>query len=125
EANEAGRTYAFRAIPLDRGRGLLVVDDVTDIRERERLAEIGEMAASLAHELKNPLTAIKAFAQLAPKRFADEGFRRDFEEVVAEESARLERFLGRLRAFARPHEPQIEVVDLRALAGGILAPHRA
>ncbi len=46
----------------------------TEKRRTERLASIGAFAANMAHEIKNPLVAIKTFAELLPERFTEEEF---------------------------------------------------
>ena len=82
------------------------------MRERDRLAALGEMAAGLAHEIRNPLGAIKGAAQcLDPKRLPGEDG--EFLEVIVEEVNRLNGVVTRvprLRAPAeaelRPHRPQ-------------------
>jgi nitrogen-specific signal transduction histidine kinase len=55
-------------------------------------------AASIAHEIKNPLVAIKTFAQLVPRRHGEERFLEDFSRVVTREIGRIERLLERLRS---------------------------
>jgi PAS domain S-box-containing protein len=63
----------------------------------ERLASIGALAAGIAHEIKNPLVAIKTFAELLPERFTDEEFHGDFSKVVVREIDRIDALVGRLR----------------------------
>jgi PAS domain S-box-containing protein len=63
----------------------------------ERLASIGALAAGIAHEIKNPLVAIKTFAELLPERFNDEDFHGDFSKVVVREIDRIDTLVGRLR----------------------------
>lgn len=48
----------------------------------ERLASIGMMSATFAHEIKNPLTSIKTFAQLITEKFSDVDFRENFSKIV-------------------------------------------
>lgn len=48
----------------------------------ERLASIGMMSATFAHEVKNPLASIKTFAQLFPERYSDIDFRENFSKIV-------------------------------------------
>jgi PAS domain S-box-containing protein len=66
-------------------------------RRAERLASIGALASGIAHEIKNPLVAIKTFAELLPERFTDEDFHGDFSKVVVREIARIDELVARLR----------------------------
>ena len=67
-------------------------------RQAERLASIGALASGLAHEIKNPLVAIKTFAELLPERFTDEDFHGDFSKVVVREIERIDDLVARLRS---------------------------
>jgi PAS domain S-box-containing protein len=66
-------------------------------RRAERLASIGALASGIAHEIKNPLVAIKTFAELLPERFTDEDFHGDFSKVVVREIDRIDALVARLR----------------------------
>ena len=72
----------------------------------ERLASVGEMAAYIAHEIRNPLVAIGGFANsLLKTACADENCRRKA-RIIVEEVRRLEVVLRSVMNFARPLEPQ-------------------
>jgi len=81
-------------------------------RQAERLASIGALASGIAHEIKNPLVAIKTFAELLPERFAEEDFRNDFARVVVTEIERIDDLVARLRGLATPAARQPQLVDL-------------
>ena len=81
------------------------------LRERERLAAIGAMAAGLAHEIRNPLGAIKGAAEyLDPK----EGGPVDVEllEVIVEEVNRLNTVVSQFLDYARPFRARFQDTDL-------------
>ncbi|MBI4838937.1 MAG: hypothetical protein HY806_07340 [Nitrospirae bacterium] len=59
----------------------------------ERLASIGMMSASFAHEIKNPLTSIKTFAQLIPEKYTDVDFRENFSKIVINSVHRIDRLI--------------------------------
>jgi PAS domain S-box-containing protein len=80
----------------------------------ERLAYFEMLASGIAHEIKNPLAAVKAFSQLMPRRRADDRFVAEFERVVGREIASIERLLDRLRTLSRPGERPHHPIDLRA-----------
>jgi signal transduction histidine kinase len=77
------------------------------MKERDRLAVLGQMAAGLAHEIRNPLGAIKGAAQLladpAPDASLDPASR-EFLGIILEEVDRLDRVVGSVLDLARPHE---------------------
>ena len=98
---------------------VLVLNDHTtlerlqlQVRRADRLASIGTLASGMAHEIKNPLTALKTFTQLLPKRYDDAEFRNDFSGLAGSEIARIERIVNQLLAFARPAPLMIEQVNL-------------
>jgi len=76
-----------------------------ELASREQLAEVGRMAGVLAHQIRNPLAAIKGHAQLALERTDEGPVRRGLGHVVTE-SARLEDLATRLLQYTRPLEPQ-------------------
>lgn len=82
------------------------------IRARDRLAALGEMSAGLAHEIRNPLGAIKGAAQLLSDG-ADHGS--EFIEVIVEEVDRLNGVVQRFLDYARPQAPALAPHDLNEL----------
>jgi two-component system nitrogen regulation sensor histidine kinase GlnL len=83
----------------------------------ERLAYFEMLASGIAHEIKNPLVAVKAFSQLMPRRRTDDRFVAEYERVVNHEIATMERLLDRLRTLSRPGERPHPPIDLRAPVG--------
>ncbi len=84
------------------------------LQERDRLSVIGEMATGMAHEIRNPLGAIKAAAQLLdPADMADE--EAEFVEVIIEETNRLNTVLSQFLDYARPYKGATETVDLNRI----------
>ncbi|MEA3386130.1 MAG: ATP-binding protein [Thermodesulfobacteriota bacterium] len=71
------------------------------LRKQKRMAALGEMAAVLAHEIRNPLSSIKGFAQLYLEGTTDPHERADF-SVIVEESRRLEGLTADLLTYAKP-----------------------
>jgi len=86
----------------------------------ERLAYFEMLAAGIAHEIKNPLVSIKAFAQLLPRRRSDEQFIENFGRTVAHQVDRMESLLDRLRTLARPGGRPQHPIDLRAPIGAAI-----
>lgn len=81
------------------------------MRERDRLAALGEMAAGLAHEIRNPLGAIKGAAQfLDPKRLPGE--HGEFLEVIVEEVNRLNGVVSAFLDYSRPLKQSFGPTDI-------------
>lgn len=104
-----------------------VFSDLTPLKEleierrrAERLAYFEVLASGIGHEIKNPLVAIKTFAQLLPRRHHDARFVEDFGKVVTREIGRMESLVDRLRALSRPGERPRHPLDLRAPLGEAL-----
>lgn len=98
-----------------------VIHDLTaeeSLREkqdlRDRAAFWSDLAASMSHEIRNPLVAIKTFAQLLPERYDEPDFRETFNDVVVKEVERLDRMVGQINAFAHPPELEMKPLDIRA-----------
>jgi PAS domain S-box-containing protein len=85
----------------------------TGRRRAERLSYFEMLASGIAHEIKNPLVAIKTFAQLLPRRHGDERFMAEFSRIVTHEISRMERLVERLRTLARPSDRPRRPLDLR------------
>ena len=73
----------------------------TKLREQQRMAALGEMAAVLAHEIRNPLSSIKGFAQFYQEQMSDPQAKEDF-AIIINEAHRLERLTANLLTYARP-----------------------
>jgi PAS domain S-box-containing protein len=98
-----------------------VFSDLTPLKEleiekrrAERLAYFEVLASGIAHEIKNPLVAIKTFTQLVPRRHDDLRFIDEFTRIVGREIERMERLLERLGALSRPGRRPQYPLDLRA-----------
>ena len=98
-----------------------VIQDLTteqNLREKQELVERAtfwsDLAASMSHEIRNPLVAIKTFAQLLPERFEDADFREEFNQIVVREIDRLDRIITQINNFAHPPEVHLKPIDVRA-----------
>ena len=76
------------------------------LRRADRLSAVGQLAASLAHEIRNPLGSIEGAIDIV-ERTADEERRREFLGIIKKETRRLNGLLTNLLNFARPRAPQI------------------
>lgn len=85
-----------------------------EVLRSEQLAAVGQLAAGIAHELRNPLMAIKILVQSAGESGEGALGGRDL-TVVEEEIVRLEGSIQSLLDFARPPKPEKTALDLRQL----------
>ncbi len=94
-----------------------VVDQLQQARREtmlaDRLAAVGELAAGVAHELRNPLTAVKLLIQTAADGPRDHALSEEHIHVVLEQIVRMESTIQGLLDFARPPEMQMVCHDLR------------
>jgi PAS domain S-box-containing protein len=101
-----------------------------DISERERVAEelaqqkslaaVGEMAAAVAHEIKNPLAGIAGAVRVIGKEFPESDPRAEVVEEIQHQVKRLDEAIRDLLTFARPIKPRFRDIELREFLGRIL-----
>lgn len=84
-----------------------LVESQSQAERNEKLASLGMLAAGVAHEIRNPLTAIKAALYIQQKKFQPGSAERADIELVEREIVRLERIVNDFLQFARPTDPKI------------------
>jgi PAS domain S-box-containing protein len=104
-----------------------VVSDLTPLKEleverrrAEQLAYFQALASGIAHEIKNPLVAIKTFSQLLPRRRGDARFLEEFGRISTREIDRMQRLVDRLRTLSRPAGGPRHPIDVRLPLGDVL-----
>ncbi|WP_226087565.1 ATP-binding protein [Mesobacillus sp. S13] len=109
----------------NRDVSLIIIKDITEQRKTEdqlqvaeKLSVIGQMAAGIAHEIRNPLTAIKGFTQLLSEHPAEEA--ENYAEIILDELARIESIVGDLLVLAKPQASNLSYVDLIPLVNGVV-----
>ncbi len=105
---------------------LMIVRDRTELKkleknlmEAEQLAAAGTLAAGLAHEIRNPLSAMRGFAQYFQKKFAGSQPDEAYAAIMMHEADRLSRVVGDLLYLAKPQEFSPIDVHLSSLVGDI------
>ena len=98
--------YGELIAPL-RGR---LIESQALMERQEKLASLGMLATGVAHEIRNPLTAIKAWLFMQQKHFEPNSPERAEADVIAAEISRLERIVKDVLLFARPSDPDLAIV---------------
>jgi signal transduction histidine kinase len=89
------------------------------IRRADRLSSLGMLTAGLAHEIRNPLVAIRTFTQLLPERYQDKEFRELFQSLAMKEVDRICGLVNDLLSFARPSTPNMSAQDVSEIVSNI------
>jgi len=85
------------------------------VRRSEKLAAIGELAAAVAHEIRNPLSSIRGFAQYLRNTLKDRPREKEYAETIVSEVDRINRVVTDLLTFARPMEADLAPADVTEL----------
>ncbi|UCF31561.1 MAG: PAS domain-containing protein [bacterium] len=122
---------SLSATPLPGGEGkvnavLVLFQDIGELkslRERvhqaERLAELGRLASTVAHEIRNPLSSIRGFAQLLSGKVSEDHAR--YTRVLVEEVDRLNRVVGSMLSYARTESPDIRTWPVADILSHVLS----
>lgn len=84
-------------------------------------ASIQPLVAAIAHEMRNPLSTIRTFAELLPSQYDDPEFRSRFAELVGQDAHRIGAVIQRLTELAALEQPEITAVDISALLEELLS----
>ncbi|MBB64455.1 MAG: two-component sensor histidine kinase [Waddliaceae bacterium] len=101
---------------------IILIHDMTEIRrlqnlsrQGDRMQELGEMAASVAHEIRNPLGGIRGFASLLVRDLEDESHLQNMAKYIVSGAEVLDRLVSNVLHYARPYQMQIEELNIRTL----------
>ncbi len=113
-----GVVFVFRDITLVR-------QYERQLKENERMAALGEMGLNVAHEIKNPLTAVKGFTQLIEKRDLPEERRTYYFSLVQEELQRVNDLLNEMLIYGGRFRLKLELCSLKELLQELLIIYRS
>ena len=114
--------YSLRALKDNDEEWLLILfQDLTQMKKLERrarfneqLAAVGELAAGIAHEIRNPLASISGSVQVLTSELDVGPAERRLMEIIVSESQRLSRTIEEFLRFVRPQERRVEAFDVAA-----------
>ena len=86
-----------------------------EIVRTEKLKSVGILAGGVAHEIKNPLTALKTFTEYLPEKLEDKEFLKKFSRIVGHEVERIDGLVQELMEFAKPSPLHLKNVDIASL----------
>jgi two-component system sensor histidine kinase PilS (NtrC family) len=117
---EIGLTVTTLSLPDGRSGYLFTFQDVTDVRRLERgarmqqrLAAVGEMAAGIAHEIRNPLASMSGSIQVLRQELSLSEEQAQLMDIVLKESERLNDTIKSFLAYARPQRVALTRLDIR------------
>ena len=107
-------------------KGLVVIGrDITDrklaeeqLRKKEKLSIVGELAASVGHEIKNPLTSIKGFVQILGKKDKEDKM---YYDIMTKELERIDHIVGELLLLAKPQKIVFSTYDVKEIVADIVS----
>jgi len=94
-------------------------ESFSQLKRADRLSAVGQLAASLAHEIRNPLGSIEGAVDIV-ERSASEERRREFLGIIRKEARRLNGLLSNLLDFSRPRTPQIRQVRIDSIVRSVV-----
>ena len=104
--NVYGITLTFKEITSEK----LIKEHL--IRQ-DKMESLGRLVAGIAHEIRNPLTAIQTYIELIPTKFENFEFRKKISEDVPNEIERLNALITNLLDYSKPREPKKELVNIQ------------
>jgi len=110
----------FVAVMRARGTKVFGGEYVFEVERAEKLATIGRMAASIVHEIRNPLTSIRGFVQLLAEKRPAQDPEREYLDIVLEELDRVNEYITHFLQLAKPEQRRRTEVDLVDLLRGIM-----
>ncbi|WP_175596733.1 ATP-binding protein [Bacillus sp. MRMR6] len=124
------KTFNTIKIPLfdEEGNreGLVVIGrDITELREAEdrlrrteKLSVVGELSASVAHEIRNPLTSLKGFVQLLQK---EDDQHQNYYQIMLDELNRINYIVGELLLLAKPQHIKFTTTNIQKLLNDVIS----
>ncbi len=95
-------------------------DTFEQVKRADRLSAVGQLAAGLAHEIRNPLASIDGAAEILDAAGDQPELRKETVGIIRKECSRLDRLLASVLDFARPRRPERREVDLSKVMDSVI-----
>ena len=102
--------------------GIITIEDITEekllkeqVIEKEKNRVLLRMISGIAHEIRNPLTSIKTYVELLPRKKDNEAFQNQISRVVPNEVERVNKLIENLIDYVKPKQKNIETFDVLSL----------
>lgn len=115
EIGEIGIAINEMAIALSQRKKL-----EQQMQRADRLAALGEVVAGVAHEIKNPITAVKGFIQLIEEDLSEEDPKLEYTGIAISEINRLDKIVEELLYYARPSDSRKILVDINQILESVI-----
>lgn len=116
EIGDLGRNFNDTVRQLRESREVIERLHRTQMSKAEHLATLGELAAGLAHEIRNPLAGIAGVFDIIERDLPDSSPSRHVVHEIQNEILHIQKILSELLDYARPKPPEIRAADLNATA---------
>ncbi|MBT3316497.1 PAS domain-containing protein [bacterium] len=118
----AGRLLGAAVSTLDNGGAVIVCSDITEVRkleqakrDSEQMASVGELAASIAHEIRNPLGSIRGSAELLFETVNIKDDEKMLFDLIIRESSRVNIIISDFLKYARVRKPVLKPCDIKPI----------
>ncbi len=109
---------------LFRGNYIEIAEENESLRrevlQTDKLKSVALLASGIAHEIKNPLTALKTFGEYLPKKINDKEFLKKFTPIICHEVDRIDSLVHELLDFAKPAPLQLRRTQIQTLLDNTL-----
>ncbi|WP_018130954.1 PAS domain-containing protein [Effusibacillus pohliae] len=85
------------------------------VRQSEKLAVIGELAAGTAHEIRNPLTSVKGFIQLLDRKYQEDAPEKEYFRIILSELNRVNDIIREFLLLSKPTDPNLRLIDINSV----------
>ncbi|GCD11633.1 transporter substrate-binding domain-containing protein [Clostridium tagluense] len=106
---------------------IVIFRDITEeklmqenIRTKDKMQSLGNLISGIAHEIRNPLTSIRAYVELIPKKFDNPKFREMLSKDIPTEIDRLNSLINDLLEYSKPQKPYKEKTDLCEIVNKVI-----
>jgi len=94
-----------------------------ELFHKEKLAYVGQLASSVVHEIRNPLTTIETYLEYFPKKYQDKDFKEKFDRLIPKEIGRIKKLVNNLLSLAKQKKlvlVELNIADLIDSTLGLL-----